>query len=70
LEYLKRVEKFYNMLVEQAKQDKISEADFYMLLGVKCKAMNKERKRENLLLNKDDIKFAIPEDRRLQKNYM
>ena len=42
LEYLERVEKFYNMLVEQAKQDRISESDFYMIIKAKAKAMEKE----------------------------
>jgi len=44
LEYLERVEKFYNMLVEQAKQDRISESDFYMIIKAKAKAMEKERR--------------------------
>ena len=42
LEYLERVEKFYNMLVEQAKQDRISESDFYMIIKAKAKAMERE----------------------------
>jgi len=46
LEYLKRVEKFYNMLVEQAKQDKISEADFYMIIKAKVKAMERKKREE------------------------
>ena len=46
LEYLKRVEKFYNMLVEQAKQDRISEADFYMIIKAKIKALDRQRREE------------------------
>ena len=46
LEYLERVEKFYNMLVEQAKQDKISEADFYMIIKAKIKALDRQRREE------------------------
>jgi len=49
LEYLKRVEKFYNMLVEQAKQDRISEADFYMIIKAKIKALDRERREEVII---------------------
>ena len=43
LDFLKRLDKFYNVITEQVKQDNISESEFYLLLSVKCKAMNKER---------------------------
>ena len=49
LEYLKRVEKFYNMLVEQAKQDRITEADFYMIIKAKIKALDRERREEVII---------------------
>jgi len=42
LEFLSRFDSFYNMLVEQAKQDRISESDFYMIIKAKSKAMEKE----------------------------
>ena len=44
LEFLGRFDKFYKMLVEQAKQDKISEADFYMIIKAKCKAEEREKR--------------------------
>lgn len=43
LAYITRVQKFVNVLVESAKTDQITEADFYMILGYKCKALNRER---------------------------
>lgn len=43
LEYIERIKKFVNMLIENAKQDIITEADFYMILGCKCKALDRER---------------------------
>jgi len=52
LEYLDRVDRFYKMLIDQAKQDIITEADFYLLLSVKCKNLNKERMRNKVLLSK------------------
>jgi len=44
LEYLDRVQKFVNVLVESAKTNSITEQDFYLVLGAKCKALNKERR--------------------------
>ena len=43
LEYIDRVQKFINVLVESAKTGQINEADFYLILGCKCKALNRER---------------------------
>ena len=49
LEYLDRIQKFIDVLVESAKTNSITEQDFYMVLGAKCKALNKERReRENI----------------------
>ncbi|MBA7516068.1 hypothetical protein ES705_08113 [subsurface metagenome] len=52
LEYIAKVQKFVNMLIESAKTDQITEADFYMIMKAKCKAMNKERRGRTLLLSK------------------
>jgi len=52
LEYLSKFDKFYKMIVKQAKQNIINEAEFYMILAVKAKSMNKERIRRKVLLNK------------------
>ena len=43
LEYLKPLDRFYQVLIEQAKQGKINEAEFYLLLGAKCKALDNRR---------------------------
>ena len=43
LDFLNSLDKFYQVITEQVKQENISEAEFYMLLSVKCKAMNRER---------------------------
>ena len=42
LEFLSRFDSFYKMLIEQVKQDRISEADFYMIIKAKSKAMERE----------------------------
>lgn len=47
LKYLDRFERFLGMLVEQAKQDKIKERDFYALIKAKAKTMDQERREEN-----------------------
>ena len=43
LDFLNSLDRFYQVITEQVKQDNISEAEFYMLLGSKCKALNRER---------------------------
>ena len=52
LEYIARVQKFIDVLIEGAKTDQITEADFYMIIKAKCKAMNQERRGRTLLLSK------------------
>ena len=44
LEFLGRFDEFYRMLIEQAKQNKISEADFYMIMKAKIKSLDRERR--------------------------
>lgn len=44
LEYLTRLNEFIGVITEQAKQKKLSEKDFYLILGAKCKSMNQERR--------------------------
>jgi len=44
LEYLDRVQKFINVLVESAKTNSITEQDFYLVLGAKVKSMDQERR--------------------------
>ena len=46
LKYLDRFERFLGVLVEQAKQDKIKERDFYALIKAKAKTMDQERREE------------------------
>ena len=48
LGYLSRLDKFYKMLTEEAKQDNITETDFYLILALKCKSLNKERIRRKI----------------------
>lgn len=43
LGFLKPLDRFYKVIIEQVKTNCITEAEFYMLLSVKCKSMNKER---------------------------
>lgn len=42
LEYLQRFDKFYRMLIEQAKQNIINESDFYLVMIAKLKALSRE----------------------------
>jgi len=49
IEFLSRLDAFYKLLVEQVKTKTINEAEFYMLMGCKCKAMNRERIRNQSL---------------------
>jgi len=44
LNYLDNFDKFYEMLVDQVKKEKINERDFYMIIKAKIKAMDRERR--------------------------
>jgi len=43
LEFLGRFDEFYRMLIEQAKQNIVSEADFYMIIKAKIKSMERKK---------------------------
>jgi len=45
---LKQFDKFYKFLIEQIKQIGLSEKDFYSILALKAKSMNKARLLDNL----------------------
>ena len=47
LNFLSRFEVFYKMLIEQAKQDKLNERDFYALIRAKAKTMDQIRREDN-----------------------
>ncbi|MBA7496510.1 hypothetical protein ES702_07119 [subsurface metagenome] len=55
LEFLDRFDKFYQVMVNSIKEDKINEFDFYALIRAKCKNMERER-RERV-----DIKVKVAE---------
>ena len=56
LNWLSKFNKFYNVLIEQAKTNIINEHEFMMLIAAKAKSMGKEAKyRKNLLLNKHKV---------------
>ena len=44
LNYLTRLNEFIGVITEQAKQNKLSERDFYLIIRAKCKAMDQERR--------------------------
>lgn len=44
LEYLTRLNNFLEVIIEQAKQDNVSESEFYLIMIAKLKAMNRERR--------------------------
>ncbi|MBA7537548.1 hypothetical protein ES705_29817 [subsurface metagenome] len=52
LEFLNRFENFYQVIVNAIKEEKLTERDFYIIIGAKCKSMNQERRGKTLLLNK------------------
>lgn len=52
LNFLDRFDNFYQVITNAVKEDKISEVDFYLIIGAKVKGMNQERREKNLLLNK------------------
>ena len=52
LEYLNKFDKFYEVLIDQAKTKAINEAEFYLVVGAKVKAMDRERREKMLMLNK------------------
>lgn len=52
LNFLKRFDNFYQVIINSVKEDKINERDFYIILSAKCKSMNQERREGLLLLNK------------------
>lgn len=52
LSYLAKYDSFYQAIVNNVKEAKINEAEFYLVMIAKTKAMNKER---ILVLNKEAI---------------
>ena len=44
LEFLDQFDKFYRVMVNSIKKDKINEYDFYALIRAKCKVMERERR--------------------------
>ena len=43
LSFLTKFDKFYQEIINLAKEDKINEPEFYMIITAKAKAMNRER---------------------------
>jgi len=43
LSFLNEFDKFYQKLINLAKEDKINEPEFYMIIIAKAKTMNRER---------------------------
>jgi hypothetical protein len=44
LEFLDQFDKFYQVIVNSIKEDRINEYDFYALIRTKCKNMERERR--------------------------
>lgn len=44
LNFLNRFDNFYQVIVNAVKEGKIDERDFYIIIGAKCKSMNRDRK--------------------------
>lgn len=43
LDFLERFDSFYQVMVNSAKEDKINEKDFYLIIRAKAKSMDRER---------------------------
>ncbi len=52
LKFLERVDRFYQTMVNSVKENKISEKDFYSILIIKCKGMDRERREGLIKLSK------------------
>lgn len=46
LGFLNRFDDFYNMMINEVKENKIDEKNFYMLVQAKAKSLDRERKEE------------------------
>ena len=44
LNFLSKFDNFYQVIVNAVKEDKLSERDFYIIIGAKCKVMERERR--------------------------
>ena len=44
LEFLEKFDKFYRVMFNSVKEEKINESDFYALIRAKCKNMERERR--------------------------
>ena len=49
LEFLNKFDKFYRVMVNAVKEDKVNERDFYALIIAKAKTMEKERREEVII---------------------
>ena len=67
LKYLDSFDKFYRMLVNQVKENKINEKDFYMIIKAKAKSMDQDRREK---MSKKTIVKVIGVKRKPElKNY-
>ena len=44
MKFLDRFDSFYRVMVNNVKEDKVNERDFYLTIGAKVKSMNQERR--------------------------
>lgn len=51
LNFLDRFDNLYQVIVNAAKEDKLNERDFYIIIIAKAKSMNQERRERTLSLN-------------------
>ncbi|MBA7547704.1 hypothetical protein ES705_40140 [subsurface metagenome] len=52
LEFLNKFDNFYQVMINSVKEEKLTERDFYIIIGAKVKSMNQERREKTILLNK------------------
>ena len=53
LSFLSEFDNFYNKLTLDVKEDRYSKQEFYLTTRAKCKAMDRTRRDNMLLLNKE-----------------
>lgn len=56
LEFLNRFDRFYQVMVNSVKEEKINESDFYALIRVKCRGMERERRLKIIYVEFDNKK--------------
>ncbi|MBA7527198.1 hypothetical protein ES705_19373 [subsurface metagenome] len=44
LNFISKFDNFYQIMINAVKENKVNERDFYIIMGAKCKSMDRERR--------------------------